>query len=138
MGHECAKACSRDFYLGTIGMPSVSSSPRAAQFSLAKVLEATGGQLYLPIQGEPAQHSGPIHTDTRTLQPGDWFLALVGEHFDGHQFLEAAATAISSAELGSGGLIVSAPEALKTLTIPNHIRIVVVKNTLEAYLALGR
>ncbi|MDH4378978.1 MAG: UDP-N-acetylmuramoyl-tripeptide--D-alanyl-D-alanine ligase [Vampirovibrionales bacterium] len=119
-------------------MPSVSSSPRSAQFSLAEILEATDGNLYQPIPEEVSQHSGPIHTDTRTLQPGDWFLALVGEHFDGHQFLETAAVAVSSKEGVVGGLIISATETLKTLTLPRHFPIVVVNNTLEAYLALGR
>lgn len=31
-----------------------------------------------------------VHTDTRTLQAGDLFVALQGEHFDGHAYLEAA------------------------------------------------
>ena len=31
-----------------------------------------------------------VSTDTRTLQPGDLFVALVGEHFDGHDYVEAA------------------------------------------------
>ncbi len=29
-------------------------------------------------------------TDSRRLRPGDLFVALVGERFDGHAFLEAA------------------------------------------------
>lgn len=32
-----------------------------------------------------------ISTDTRTLEPGNLFIALQGEHFDGHQFLNEAA-----------------------------------------------
>ncbi len=32
-----------------------------------------------------------ISTDSRTLQPGDLFVALRGENFDGHQFVEQAA-----------------------------------------------
>ena len=52
-------------------MPSVSSSPRSAQFSLAEILEATGGKLYQPLAEAVSNHSGPIHTDTRTLKPGD-------------------------------------------------------------------
>ena len=30
------------------------------------------------------------HTDSRTISPGDWFIPLVGENFDGHQFIDAA------------------------------------------------
>lgn len=32
-----------------------------------------------------------VHTDTRSLQPGDLFVALRGERFDAHQFIEQAA-----------------------------------------------
>ena len=119
-------------------MPSVLSSPRAAQFTLAEVLEATGGQLYQLIPINSPQHSGPIHTDTRTLQAGDWFLALVGEHFDGHQFLETAAAAVVSDNGAMGGLIVSKAEVLNHLTLSKDVPIVIVPDTLEAYLALGR
>ncbi|HET8870852.1 MAG TPA: UDP-N-acetylmuramoyl-tripeptide--D-alanyl-D-alanine ligase [Aquabacterium sp.] len=34
-----------------------------------------------------------VHTDTRTLQPGDLFLALRGERFDAHEFVPQAAAA---------------------------------------------
>ena len=34
-----------------------------------------------------------VNNDTRTLQPGQVYLALRGERFDGHQFLQAAAAA---------------------------------------------
>lgn len=42
-----------------------------------------------------------IVTDTRTLQRGDLFVALRGEHFDGHDFLSMAA------ERGASGVVVS-------------------------------
>src|SRR5688572_18735942 len=32
-----------------------------------------------------------VSTDSRSLQPGDLFVALRGERFDGHEFLKAAA-----------------------------------------------
>lgn len=32
-----------------------------------------------------------VNTDTRTIQPGDLFIALRGEHFDGHAFVAEAA-----------------------------------------------
>ena len=31
-----------------------------------------------------------VSTDTRSLQPGDLFIALTGEHFNGHDYLELA------------------------------------------------
>jgi UDP-N-acetylmuramoyl-tripeptide--D-alanyl-D-alanine ligase len=60
---------------------------------------ATGGDL---LQDAPA---GPIHTDTRTLTEGAWFLALRGENFDGHAFLDTAAAA------GCAGVVVDTPPA---------------------------
>ena len=34
--------------------------------------------------------SGSVCTDTRAIEPGDWFLALRGERFDAHDFLQSA------------------------------------------------
>ena len=36
---------------------------------------------------------GGVCTDTRAIAPGDWFLALKGERFDAHDFLDAAVQA---------------------------------------------
>ena len=48
---------------------------------------------------------GPISTDSRRIRPGDWFLALVGERFDAHDFLPMADAA------GCAGIIAQhAPE----------------------------
>ena len=46
----------------------------------------------LPLQGS-------ICTDTRNIKEGDWFLAIAGERFDGHNFIEKAK------ELGAAGVI---------------------------------
>jgi UDP-N-acetylmuramoyl-tripeptide--D-alanyl-D-alanine ligase len=40
-----------------------------------------------------------VHSDTRTLQGGDLFVALRGEHFDAHDFLPAARAAGAAAAL---------------------------------------
>ncbi|QIB66608.1 UDP-N-acetylmuramoyl-tripeptide--D-alanyl-D-alanine ligase [Kineobactrum salinum] len=42
---------------------------------------------------------GRISTDSRTIQPGDLFVALRGEHFDGHDYLDAVAAAGAAAAL---------------------------------------
>jgi UDP-N-acetylmuramoyl-tripeptide--D-alanyl-D-alanine ligase len=54
---------------------------------LGLALEATGATLE---HGELAPAFVRVSTDTRTIQPGDTFLALHGESFDGHDFLEDA------------------------------------------------
>lgn len=63
-------------------------------FSASELQAATGGQL---VQSGAA---GPIVTDSRRLAPGSWFLALRGDRFDGHDFLEHARAA------GCAGVIV--------------------------------
>lgn len=62
-----------------------------------------------------------IATDTRTIQAGEIFIALVGESFDGHNFLD-----IAEAQ-GAIALIVSQPKKS-----PNIAQFVV-KDTLKAY-----
>jgi UDP-N-acetylmuramoyl-tripeptide--D-alanyl-D-alanine ligase len=45
-----------------------------------------------------------VHSDTRTLQPGDLFVALRGERFDGHDFLAQAQASGAVAALAERGL----------------------------------
>ena len=45
-----------------------------------------------------------VHSDTRTLQPGDLFVALKGERFDAHDFLPQAKAAGAVAALAHHGL----------------------------------
>ena len=46
-----------------------------------------------------------VHTDTRSLQPGDLFVALRGEHFDAHEFLPQARAAGAVAAIAQHGLV---------------------------------
>ncbi|ABM38718.1 UDP-N-acetylmuramoyl-tripeptide--D-alanyl-D-alanine ligase [Polaromonas naphthalenivorans] len=45
-----------------------------------------------------------VHTDTRSLQPGDLFVALKGEHFDAHEFLPQARAQGAVAAIAQHGL----------------------------------
>ena len=45
-----------------------------------------------------------VHSDTRTLAPGDLFVALSGERFDGNEFLAAAKAAGACAAIAQRGL----------------------------------
>ena len=60
------------------------------KFTPEAIAEGTGGQLL------KSGVSGAVCTDTRAIQDGDWFLALRGERFDAHDFLEAAVNAGAS------------------------------------------
>jgi UDP-N-acetylmuramoyl-tripeptide--D-alanyl-D-alanine ligase len=66
-----------------------------------------------------------LTTDTRAIQPGELFLALRGESFDGHRFVEQAIAA------GAIAAIVDQPIAAE---VPQ----LVVANTLKAYQTIGR
>ncbi|MES2529866.1 MAG: UDP-N-acetylmuramoyl-tripeptide--D-alanyl-D-alanine ligase, partial [Pseudomonadota bacterium] len=54
--------------------------------------------------GDPATPIARLHTDTRTLAPGDLFVALKGERFDANDFLAEARAQGAVAALAHGGL----------------------------------
>jgi UDP-N-acetylmuramoyl-tripeptide--D-alanyl-D-alanine ligase len=97
-----------------------------ARFSAEEVLEITGGRLG---QGLSPDGIGRVSTDTRSLVEGDWYLALSGERFDGHNFLGDAFSR------GACGAIVDERPgyAIGSQTFP----LIVVENTLKAYHALA-
>lgn len=66
--------------------------------SLAQVARATRGMLH----GADAAFTR-INTDTRTLTAGELFVALQGERFDGHDFIDTAV------ERGAAGAVVARP-----------------------------
>ena len=51
------------------------------------------------LVGDGAVAFERVHSDTRTLQPGDLFVALRGDRFDAHDFLGAARQAGAVAAL---------------------------------------
>ncbi|MFZ2826048.1 UDP-N-acetylmuramoyl-tripeptide--D-alanyl-D-alanine ligase [Hydrogenophaga sp.] len=54
--------------------------------------------------GTPDAEVSRVHTDTRSLQPGDLFVALKGERFDAHAFLPQAKAQGAVAAIAHGGL----------------------------------
>jgi len=73
-------------------------------------------RLDAPLHGADARFTR-VATDTRALAPGDLFVALKGERFDGHDFIEQARTA------GATGALVSQAQ-------PSKLPQVIVKDTL--------
>jgi UDP-N-acetylmuramoyl-tripeptide--D-alanyl-D-alanine ligase len=71
-----------------------------ARFTVEQIAAATAGAVIRP--GGP---SVGVSTDSRALDQGAAFVALVGEHFDGHAFLPAARAA------GAATLVVSREDA---------------------------
>ena len=53
--------------------------------SIVDAAQAIGGR----VHGAPARFTS-VSTDSRSIEAGALFVALRGEHFDGHAFIEAA------------------------------------------------
>jgi UDP-N-acetylmuramoyl-tripeptide--D-alanyl-D-alanine ligase len=68
------------------------------------------------LTGDPATPIARVHTDTRTLQAGDLFVALRGERFDAHDFLPQAAQSGAVAVLVQQGADTA---GLPGLTVPD-------------------
>lgn len=58
-----------------------------ADFTLGELAAATKGRL---LRGEPGERVHGLTIDSRRIEPGQLFLALKGERFDGHDFIPAA------------------------------------------------
>jgi len=99
------------------------------KLSIDEILEASGGELR---KGDPRAIVRSISTDSRSLQNGDYFLCLIGENFDGHDF------ATQAAAQGAGGLILQKgriPEAaLEGLKLP----VIEVTDSLRAFGDIAR
>ncbi|MCL1466891.1 UDP-N-acetylmuramoyl-tripeptide--D-alanyl-D-alanine ligase [Argonema galeatum] len=70
-----------------------------------------------------------ISTDTRSLTPGEVFLALRGENFDGHKFVASAV---------DKGAIAIITDLATNVQLPEDIPQLQVADTLQAYQALAR
>jgi len=71
--------------------------------SAAEIAAATGGRL---ASGRPDQRVERWSIDSRSIAPGDLFVAVRGDRFDGHEFVAAALAA------GAAGAVVTATPAL--------------------------
>lgn len=90
-------------------------------------MDWTGAQILGPQNLSERVNS--ITSDTRTLAQGEVFIALRGEKFDGHHFLDEAI------KKGAQAIISEIPPKNPSgLTVP----FLLVKDTLQAYVAVGR
>ena len=71
------------------------------------------------LVGVPEQSFSRVHTDTRSLQAGDLFVALRGERFDANDFLATAKAQGASAALAERGL---ADAGLPGLQVPDALQ----------------
>ena len=96
---------------------SVFSLSRLNTILGSNLLKAPAKALDLSVVG--------ITTDTRTIEPQEIFIALVGENFDGHDFVEQA--------VARGAIAVIVDRQVESLT-PQFI----VRDTLKAYQQIAR
>lgn len=92
-------------------------------FSLAEARDWLGAEC--TSSGLALAHFTGVSTDTRTLGKGQLFLALRGDNFDGHRFLQQAL------DKGAVGLVVDTPDS--SVDLPQ----LVVSDTLEALARLA-
>jgi UDP-N-acetylmuramoyl-tripeptide--D-alanyl-D-alanine ligase len=97
----------------------------AFQLTLAQLIDVLNATPLHVSNRLRSQLAIGLTTDTRTVASGELFLALRGESFDGHRFVEQAIAA------GAVAAIVDQPIAADMPQI-------VVENTLRAYQTLGR
>lgn len=95
-------------------------------WTIERLSEALAGEL---IGARPlgTTRIGAVGTDTRTLQPGDCFVALRGENFDAHDFLKDAV------DNGAAALVIHDARRAVGLAVP----VFVVHDTLRALWSLA-
>ena len=94
---------------------------------LEDVLKATGGKALSAFE---TLFNG-IGTDTRSAMTGQLFVALTGESFDAHNFVEKAA------QSGATGVLVHR-DSIEVQKLKEKITVILVKDTLQALQDLGR
>jgi len=94
--------------------------------TLRWVADAAGGRIR---SGDPDMEIGSVVIDSRTLQPGDFFVALRGPRFDAHEFVAdafgrgAIGAVVDSRFRGAPGMtaaIVEVPDTTKALQDVGH------------------
>src|ERR1700745_2531653 len=93
--------------------------------SLSQIAKLTGVSL---SSGDGSVMIDKVSTDSRTLKAGELFVALRGENFDGHNFVESAAQA------GAAGAMVDSNWKGQ---VPENFALIRTKDTLQAYQQLA-
>ncbi len=81
-------------------------------WTLEQLCEATGGDYIGPLSELGSIRFNSVSTDTRTLQPGALYIAVKGERFDGHAFIDQAIQQGAVAVLVSEELDTAVPGVL--------------------------
>jgi len=93
--------------------------------ALSEIAQLAGGSL---SSGDGALVVDKLSTDSRTIKRGELFVALRGENFDGHNFVEAVATAAAA-----GAIVDSHCQG----NVPQNFAVIRANDTLQAYQQLA-
>ena len=97
--------------------------------SATDVAHATGGRI---VQGDPATAIGRVSIDSRSVQAGDLYVAIHGERFDGHRFVNDALTG------GAIGAMVHEAPAARQAGVGRSALLLEVDDTTRALQAFAR
>ena len=104
------------------------------RFTIGEVIQAVQGQPSGPaVAAKLRWQPEGVSTDSRTLRPGQLFVALAGERFDGHRFVGEALNKGAGAVVVSRQWAAANPEALKNIPLA-----ILVEHTLRALQELAR
>ncbi|MBI5799563.1 MAG: UDP-N-acetylmuramoyl-tripeptide--D-alanyl-D-alanine ligase [Verrucomicrobia bacterium] len=108
--------------------------PRSLKF----VADATGGEI---LRGSGDVSVSRVCTDSRHVQPGDLFIALAGEKFDGHEFLaQVSAKGVAAVMVEKARAVGLQSASVAKSTVDGDCKppaLVVVANTRTAYAQLA-
>src|SRR6478735_7656732 len=93
--------------------------------TVSQIAQFAGASL---LSGDGTLVINKVSTDSRTIKPGELFVALHGENFEGHDFIEA------SAKAGATGALVDLNWAGN---VPNNFVLLRATDTLQAYQTLA-
>src|SRR5438045_6826941 len=93
--------------------------------TLSQIAQFAGASL---SSGDGTVVINKVSTDSRTIKPGELFVALRGENFEGHDFVEAAAKAAAT-----GALV----DLNWAGSVPNNFVLLRATDTLQAYQTLA-
>lgn len=95
----------------------------AISFTVKELIDACCGY---QVSGDNYQLISGVSIDSRKIQPGELFIALKGERFDGHKFIAEVIHA------GAGAIMV-----MEDISIPTEIPVIKVQDTLSALGAIA-
>lgn len=99
-----------------------------ARFSIEEICAVTGGALIAPAENSVRDFEVEgVSTDSRTVQKGALFIALKGERFDGHEYLQAAR------ENGAAAAVVEKASVGKLSELAGEFPLIAVRDSLKAY-----